>query len=153
MGLEIERKFLVTNDSWRSAKGVFFRQGYLNRDANRNVRVRIAEDKAYLTIKGASQGAVRVEYEYEIPTSDAAAMLNNLCERPLIEKRRHTVEFKGHVWEVDEFFGENKGLIIAEVELAREDEELIKPSWIGEEVTDQAKYYNANLARHPYCQW
>jgi CYTH domain-containing protein len=153
MALEIERKFLVTHDPWRNTKGVLYRQGYLNHDAQRNVRVRITENKAYLTIKGITQGAARLEYEYEIPRGDAEALLNDLCHKPLIEKRRYTIPFEGHIWEVDEFFGENQGLIIAEIELSSEDEAFVKPSWIGEEVTGQAKYYNVNLIRHPYRQW
>ena len=115
MALEIERKFLVKEGAWRNEKGVKYRQGYLNTAKERTVRVRTIGDKGYLTIKGISRGAVRVEYEYEIPAVEAEAMLDDLCEKPLIDKKRYKVEYKGLVWEVDEFFGDNQGLIVAEV--------------------------------------
>lgn len=153
MGLEIERKFLVTENVWRNEQGTMYRQGYLNSDSNRNVRIRIIEDKGYLTVKGLARGSVRMEYEYVIPKADAEAMLDSLCERPLIEKKRYTIDYEGHVWEVDEFFGDNQGLILAEVELETEDETLAKPHWIGEEVTHDSRYYNSNLVRHPYNTW
>jgi adenylate cyclase len=153
MALEIEKKFLVTEDVWRNAQGTMYRQGYLNSEKRRNVRVRIIEDKGYLTVKGMARGAVRAEYEYDIPKDEAEAMLNDLCEKPLIEKKRYKIKYKGHLWEVDEFFGENKGLILAEVELEREDENLIIPEWIGEEVTGDPKYFNSNLIHHPYNKW
>jgi len=153
MALEIEKKFLVTEDVWRNEQGTMYRQGYLNSEKRRNVRVRTIEDKGYLTVKGMARGAVRVEYEYDIPKAEAEAMLNDLCEKPLIEKRRYKIKCKEHVWEVDEFFGENKGLILAEVELESEDEKLIIPEWIGEEVTGDPKYFNSNLIHHPYNKW
>jgi adenylate cyclase len=153
MALEIERKFLITEDTWRNATGTMYRQGYLNSDKQRNVRIRAVGDKGYLTIKGIARGAVRVEYEYNIPITDAEAMLEGLCKKPIIEKRRYKIKYKGHTWEVDEFFGENQGLIIAEVELESEDEKLIKPEWVGEEVTGDPKYFNANLIHHPYNTW
>ena len=153
MALEIERKFLVKEDDWRNEHGMMYRQGYLNSDENRNVRVRVINDRGYLTVKGISQGATRVEYEYEIPKAEADAMLDNLCEKPLITKKRYTVELKGFVWEVDEFLGENQGLIIAELELESEDQVFIKPEWIGEEVTGDPKYFNANLIHRPYSKW
>ena len=153
MALEIEKKFLVAEDVWRNEQGTMYRQGYLNSEKRRNVRVRIIEDKGYLTVKGMARGAVRAEYEYDIPKHEAEAMLNDLCEKPLIEKRRYKIKYKGHLWEVDEFFGENKGLILAEVELGREDENLIIPEWIGEEVTGDPKYFNSNLIHHPYNKW
>ena len=153
MAQEIERKFLVQSEGWRGAPGKTYRQGYLNRDMERTVRVRTVEDKAYLTIKGEPTGIARSEYEYEIPVRDADELLNTLCEKPLIEKVRYKIEYGGLVWEVDEFFGENAGLIMAEVELESEDQPFDKPDWIGQEVTDDARYYNANLSQHPFTAW
>ena len=154
MGTEIEKKFLITDNSWRSlASGVTYRQGYLNITKERTVRVRTIEDKGFLTIKGIATGASRAEYEYEIPAADAEAMLNDLCEKPLIEKSRYKIDFEGFVWEVDEFFGENQGLIVAEVELESEDQRFEKPEWIGEEVTGDPRYFNANLVRNPFSKW
>jgi len=153
MALEIERKFLVEEGAWRNVQGTKYRQGYLNSAKERTVRVRIIDDKGYLTVKGISRGAVRVEYEYEIPGADAEAMLDDLCEKPLIEKIRSKIEHKGMVWEVDEFLGENQGLLVAEVELESEDQPFVKPEWVGEEVTGDPKYFNANLIHHPYSKW
>ena len=154
MGKEIERKFLVKNDSFRSlAKGTNYRQGYLNSAKERVVRVRIIDDKGFLTIKGITTGATRLEYEYEVPLKDADAMLNELCEKPLIEKNRYKIDYEGFVWEVDEFLGENQGLICAEVELETEDQSYEKPEWIGEEVTGDPKYFNSNLIHNPYKNW
>jgi len=154
MGQEIERKFLVKGDSWRArAKGTTYRQGYLNSVKERTVRIRTVGDKAFLTIKGLTVGATRTEYEYEIPMADCNAMLDTLAERPLIEKKRYKVGFGGLTWEVDEFFGDNAGLIVAEVELKSEEQTLKKPDWIGEEVTRDPRYFNANLIKHPYSKW
>ncbi|MBW1998691.1 MAG: CYTH domain-containing protein [Deltaproteobacteria bacterium] len=154
MGKEIERKFLVKDDSWRSlAKGTRYRQGYLNSVKERIVRVRTIDGKGFLTIKGITRGASRLEFEYDIPAAEAESMLDELCERPLIEKNRYKIEYKGLVWEVDEFFGENQGLIVAEVELESEDQIFEKPDWIGEEVTGDPKYFNSNLIQHPYTKW
>ena len=153
MALEIERKFLVKENDWRNGQGTMYRQGYLNSDENRNVRVRVINDRGYLTVKGISQGATRVEYEYEIPKAEAEAMLDNLCEKPLIIKKRYKIEFKGFVWEVDEFLGENQGLIIAELELESENQVFIKPEWIGKEVTGDPKYFNSNLIHRPFSMW
>lgn len=154
MPKEIERKFLVTDDSWRqSAKGVFYQQGYFPAADATTVRVRTAGDKGYLTIKGRRTGSIQPEYEYEIPFEEAEEMLSLLCRKPLIEKRRFKVEFHRHVWEIDEFEGENKGLILAEVELADEDEDVRLPAWIGKEVTDDHRYYNAYLVDHPFSEW
>jgi len=152
MALEIERKFLVTGTAWRAAPQRYFCQGYLNRDKQRTVRVRVAGDEAWLTVKGPSSGAVRSEFEYAIPLDDAKQMLS-LCEQPLIEKNRYVVEHAGHTWEVDEFLGDNAGLVVAEIELASADESFVKPDWIGEEVTQDARYFNSNLAAHPYQRW
>ena len=154
MGTEIERKFLVTENSWRSlAAGTRYRQGYLNSAKERTVRVRTIDDKGFLTIKGITTGATRAEYEYEIPVADADALLDDLCEKPLIEKNRYKIDFEGFVWEVDEFFGENEGLIVAEVELESEDQAFETPEWIGEEVTGDPKYFNSNLINNPYLKW
>jgi CYTH domain-containing protein len=154
MGTEIERKFLMKDDSWRSlAKGTRYRQGYLNSTKERVVRVRTIDEKGFLTIKGITTGATRVEYEYEIPDTEATAMLDELCEKPLIEKNRYKIAFDGLTWEVDEFFGENQGLIVAEVELESEDQAFEKPGWIGEEVTGDPKYFNSNLIQNPYLKW
>ena len=152
MGREIERKFLVKGFTWREVKGAMIRQGYLNSAKERNVRVRIIEDKAYLTIKGIAVGASRLEFEYEVPLKDAAELLE-ICEKPLIEKKRYRVLEGGVIWEVDEFFGENEGLIVAEVELESEDQAFHKPDWVGEEVTGDTHYFNSNLIRNPYTNW
>lgn len=154
MGKEIERKFLVTGDQWRAlGEGIVYRQGYLSTVKERTVRIRTINDKAYLTVKGLTQGITRVEYEYEIPVTDANEMLDELCERPLIEKTRYTISTAGHIWEIDEFDGENYGLILAEVELASEDQAVDLPDWIGTEVSDDPRYYNANLIANPYTRW
>lgn len=152
MGKEIERKFLVKEGPWRNAKGIRYRQGYLNSAKERNVRVRTMEDKAYLTIKGIAIGASRMEFEYEIPLQDADELLE-ICEKPLIEKTRYKVQEGGFVWEVDVFFRENQGLIVAEVELESEDQEFPKPDWVREEVTGDPRYFNSNLIKNPYIKW
>ena len=152
MGKEIERKFMVKEGTWRNVKGTRYRQGYLNSAKERNVRVRTMEDKAYLTIKGIAIGASRMEFEYEIPLQDANELLE-ICEKPLIEKTRYKVQEGGFVWEVDEFFRENQGLIVAEVELESEDQEFPKPDWVREEVTGDPRYFNSNLIKNPYIKW
>jgi len=154
VGVEIERKFLVRNQDWKSlGQGVLLRQGYLSSAPERIVRVRIEGDAAMLTIKGRTSGMTRSEWEYPIPMEDARAFLDNLCERPIIEKYRYRIPFQGMVWEVDEFLGENTGLVVAEVELESEQQAFARPEWIGEEVTHDARYFNANLLRHPYTKW
>ena len=154
MGIEIERKFLVKNSAWRRlATGKHYRQGYLLADSGQAVRVRTIGEKGYLTIKAASTGATRHEYEYEIPLNDAVEMLDNHCLQPLIIKKRYKIPFEGLVWEVDEFEGVNQGLIIAEIELETEDLFFVKPDWIGEQVTVDPRYYNANLIAHPFNTW
>jgi CYTH domain-containing protein len=152
MGKEIERKFLVKERTWRQAKGTQYRQGYLNSTKERIVRVRTIDGKGYLTIKGLTVGASRMEFEYEIPLQDANELLN-ICEKPLIEKIRYTVEDGGMVWEIDEFAGDNQGLIVAEVELDSEDQPFHKPNWIGKEVTGDPRYFNSNLIKIPYTKW
>ncbi|RNF84979.1 CYTH domain-containing protein [Montanilutibacter psychrotolerans] len=161
MPIEIERKFLVTGDGWRAAarEVVPMAQGYLNDLASMDsgamkasVRVRIAGDAAYLNFKSRELGHTRQEFEYPIPVADARALLA-LSVGGLVDKRRHLVEFEGHLWEVDEFLGDNAGLVVAEIELASADEVFALPPWIGAEVTDAARYYNLALASRPYVQW
>ncbi len=154
MGKEIERKFLVRGDGWRSlAKGTAYRQGYLNSAKERTVRIRKIDDRAFLTIKGLTVGATRAEYEYEIPVADCDAMLDALAEKPIIEKKRYKIPLEGLTWEIDEFFGDNTGLIVAEVELESEGQTFRKPEWVGEEVTADPRYFNSNLIKHPYRKW
>jgi adenylate cyclase len=154
MPLEIERKFLVKDNSWRRpGAGTRFRQGYLSTDRERTVRVRLAGKQAWLTIKGPNDGATRLEYEYAIPVLHAGELLDRLCIAPLIEKVRYRVEHAGLVWEVDEFEGDNAGLILAEVELSDPDQSVALPDWVGEEVTGDARYYNSSLVSNPYRAW
>ena len=154
MGKEIERKFLVKGDSWRSqAHGKRYRQGYLSTVKERTVRVRVAGDQGYVTIKGITIGDTRPEYEYEIPLADANEMIDKLCERPFIEKTRYRIPQGEVVFEVDEFEGVNHGLIVAEVELKSEDEKFDKPGWLGDEVSNDPRYFNANLVAKPFTTW
>lgn len=154
MGKEIERKFLINGDAWRMlAEGTMYRQGYLNSAKERTVRVRTVGEKAFLTIKGITVGATRAEYEYEIPFDDCNALLDNLAEKPLIEKKRYKIKQGEFTWEIDEFFGENQGLIVAEIELTSEDQKFDKPAWIGEEVTGDPRYFNSNLIKTPFTRW
>jgi adenylate cyclase len=154
MGKEIERKFLVKDHSWQGQDaGKRYRQGYLSTVKERTVRVRIGGDKGFLTVKGITVGASRSEYEYEIPVADANEMLDRLCERPLIEKTRYRISLAGLLWEVDEFEGENRGLITAEVELKDEHQSLTLPGWVGQEVTGDPRYFNANLVAKPFTTW
>ena len=152
MATEIEKKFRVKEGSWRKAKGTRYRQGYLNSAKERVVRVRTINDKGYLTIKGLTVGASRLEFEYEIPRRDADLLLD-ICEKPLIEKMRFKVAQGGFVWEIDEFLGDNQGLIVAEVELQSEDQDFPKPDWVLEEVTGDPRYFNSNLIKKPYKMW
>lgn len=152
MPTEIERKFLVQGTDWQTATGQRICQGYLNRDKHRTVRVRITGEQAFLTVKGISKGASRAEFEYAIPLADAEALLA-LCDGPLIEKIRHQVQHAGLTWEVDEFLGENAGLVVAEVELESEDQAFELPSWVSDEVTTDARYFNSSLATLPYSRW
>ncbi len=153
MGKEIERKFLLQGTDWQTTDGTMYRQGYLNSEKERVVRVRTIGEKGFVTIKGITVGATRLEYEYEIPAKDANEMLDDLCEQPLIEKKRYIVENAGLTWEVDQFFGANEGLTVAEVELTSEDQVIEKPSWVGDEVTGDPRYYNSNLIKEPYKMW
>jgi CYTH domain-containing protein len=152
MGIEIERKFLVIGDAWRTPTGTAIGQGYLNRDKQRTVRVRVAGSQAFLTIKGPSHGATRQEFEYPIPVADAH-LLFGLCDGTVIRKTRHVVMHDGNCWEVDEFHADNQGLIVAEIELTTEDQTFTKPDWLGREVTDDPRYFNSNLIAHPFCKW
>lgn len=154
MGKEIERKYLIKDDSWsEGASGTTYRQGYLSTVKERTVRVRTIDDKGFLTIKGITIGATRREYEYEIPTEDANEMLDELCEKPIIEKTRYKIPFAGLTWEIDEFAGVNQGLIVAEVELESEEQAVDCPSWVGEEVSGDPRYFNSNLIANPYTTW
>ena len=154
MGVEIERKFLLAGDGWRAlGTPVLFRQGYLSLDPDRTVRVRVEGDQGRLTIKGRSSGATRGEWEYPLPLADADDLLARLCQQPLIEKYRRRIDFAGNTWEVDEFLGANRGLVVAEIELASEDQAFDKPDWIGAEVTDDKRYYNSSLIKLPFSAW
>ncbi len=153
MGVEIERKFLVRDLGFLDGvEGIPYRQGYLSTDADRTVRIRRAGSQAFVTIKGRSRGATRAEFEYEIPLDDVDALLA-LCLPPIIEKVRHRVPHAGRVWEVDVFGGVNQGLVVAEVELPSEDTVVDLPPWIGEEVTGDPRYFNANLIALPFQEW
>ena len=154
MAKEIERKFTVDKSSWHpDDAGVRIRQGYLPISGKTAVRVRITGDSAWLTIKSENKGAVRSEFEYPIPLADAQQVLDELCERPFIEKTRYVVNYAGADWEVDVFEQENAGLIIAEIELAFENQEIDLPPWVLTEVTDAPRYYNANLVKYPFRDW
>lgn len=152
--VEIERKYLVVGEGWRGlGESVAVRQGFLSVGAGSTVRVRRVLDRGYIAVKGPSRGATRAEFEYEIPARDADAMLAGLCEGTVIEKVRHRIPVGDLVWEVDEFGGKNRGLILAEVEVESEDQTISPPSWIGEEVTRDPRYFNAYLARRPFTTW
>lgn len=153
MGVEIERKFLVKDDSWKpmAGPGLVCRQGYLLADEDRTVRLRILGEKAFLTLKGATSGISRTEFEYEIPVSDAEAMLV-LCGS-LVEKTRYLVDYQGMTWELDVFEGDNAGLIMAEIELDAEGQKFSIPNWAGKEVSGDPRYYNACLSKNPFGNW
>ena len=151
MGIEIERKFLVTSEG-RTSNPLLYSQGYLSRDRSRTVRVRVAGEAGFLTIKGPTTGTARAEFEYSIPLDDAIEMMT-LCDGPIVTKYRHKVIHHGMVWEVDEFLGENEGLIVAEIELSSEDETFERPDWLGVEVSNDPRYFNSKLAINPYRSW
>lgn len=155
MGIEVERKFLVVDDSWRESATSATRivQGYLAQTDQATVRVRVKGEKGFLTVKGVSVGISRSEFEYEIPVSDALAMLDELAQGPVIDKVRHLVPVGAHVWEVDVFAGDNAPLVMAEVELADSEQAFVRPGWAGAEVSDDQRYFNVNLARTPYSTW
>ena len=152
MGIECERKFLVTGLGYRSGVPHRIRQAYLSLDPGRTVRVRLTEAGAFLTIKGPGLG-VRPEFDYQIPADDAEQMLRALCIRPAIEKTRYTVPVGPFIFEVDEFAGDNAGLTVAEIELTAHDQEFTRPEWLGMEVTDDPRYSNASLVQRPYRSW
>jgi adenylate cyclase len=154
MGREVERKYLVKGEAWRRAgHGVRHRQGYLSTDPDRSVRVRVAGNEAFITVKGKSKGAARDEYEYTIPIGDAKKMLRTLCVKPLIEKTRYVIKDGERKWEIDKFARENKGLVIAELETDDDSRQIEKPDWVGDEVTGDPRYFNLNLVRHPFSEW
>jgi len=154
MGKEIERKFLVKGEAWKAlAAGTVYRQGYLSTVKERTVRVRTVGEKGFLTIKGVTTGVTRAEFEYEVPAADANAMLDGLCEKPLVEKTRYKIPLDGWTWEVDEFHGDNDGLVVAEVELKSADERPPLPEWIGEDVSSDPRYFNSNLVKKPFKTW
>jgi len=154
MPREIERKFLLTDDSWKAdvSRAVGMRQGYLNSAPERTVRVRIAGERAYLTVKGPVTGITRPEFEYEIPVAEGLAMME-LCEQPVIEKTRFYVDVAPHTWEIDVFSGDNEGLVVAEIELHSEGEDFVREAWLGAEVSGDKRYYNSGLVRKPYLSW
>ena len=155
MGIEIERKFLVHKVEWENLikpEGEFYRQGYLLSDPSKTIRVRQTPKKGFITIKGISVGASRSEFEYEIPFAEAGELLDEFTKISL-SKIRYKIWNEKHVWEVDEFLGENEGLLIAEIELSKEDEKFSTPSWIGKEVTGEQQYYNSNLINSPFKDW
>lgn len=155
MAIEIEHKFLLVNDEWRShiERTSYYKQGYLSSTKQNSIRIRISDANAWINIKSAVIGTHRLEYEYEIPLSDAKEILSELCHKPLIEKHRHFVTHDNHLWEIDEFMGENAGLIVAEIELNEVGENFRRPSWIGKEVTHDLRYYNNSLCQNPYANW
>ncbi len=153
MAFEIERKFLVAStDFLDGISPTHFRQGYLNSDSRRTVRIRVAGEQAMITIKGLNVGMTRPEFEYSIPLADGHQLLE-LCEPPLIEKNRFLVEFAERTWEVDVFLGDNEGLVVAEIELGHESDQFDPPPWLAEEVTSDSRYFNSNLVAHPYKSW
>jgi adenylate cyclase len=155
MATEIERKFLIEKDLWYALKkpvGVDIIQSYLVNEHGRVIRIRVTDSNGFITIKGPSENATRQEFEYPIPKEDALEILA-LFDPKRIEKTRYKIEFQGHLWEIDEFFGNNDGLIIAEIELKSREESFEKPPWLGEEVTNDHRYYNAYLSEHPYNSW
>lgn len=155
MALEIERKFLLASDDWRSLarSRQLMRQGYLTGGSRCSIRARISADDAWINLKAKRSGMTRLEFEYPIPVADADEILRELCEGPLVEKYRHEVLVGSHRWEIDEFIGDNDGLIVAEIELGSEQEDFARPVWLGREVTDDERYYNFNLVKHPYREW
>jgi adenylate cyclase len=155
MAVEIERKFRVINDAWRAhiSTSTLLRQGYLANTARASIRVRLAGEHGWLSVKAMTRGRARAEYEAEILAADAKEILGALCEGPLIEKWRHIVPHAGNRWEVDEFLGENAGLVIAELELDSEHQSFVHPDWLGAEVTDEQRYFNFRLSQEPYSRW
>ena len=155
MAIEIEHKFLLANDDWRKSvkKSIKYKQGYLSSQPTSSIRIRISDNHAWLNIKSATIGTSRLEFEYEIPLMDAEEIMASLCNKPLIEKIRHFVPHTDNLWEIDEFEGDNHGLVVAEIELSEIGKAFTKPDWLGAEVTHDLRYYNNNLAVNPYIKW
>lgn len=155
MATEIERKFLLKDSSWKKAagEGTAYSQGYLVGSKKSSVRIRTQGNRAFINIKSATIDITRQEFEYEIPFIEATEMLETLCEKPLISKTRYFIKNGNHVWEIDVFSGDNEGLVVAEIELEDKNEEFEKPGWLGEEVSDDARYYNVSLVKHPFKEW
>ncbi|MBI9088701.1 MAG: CYTH domain-containing protein [Desulfobacterium sp.] len=155
MGIEIERKFLLKNDAWKKsdAKPLVLKQGYIKNSKESVVRIRTSGSTGFITVKGRTRNAKRLEYEYEIPVKDAEEMLDKLCDKPLVEKKRYTIDHGGFQWSVDQFLGANLGLVVAEIELETEEQAFEPPSWIGKEVTEDPRYFNSNLIASPYSNW
>jgi adenylate cyclase len=155
MGQEIERKFLVCSDAWRDEAHASrrYRQGYLANNERCSIRVRTEQVKAGLNIKSSTLGVHRQEFEYALPLDEAQFLLDELCQRPLIEKTRYFVQRGRHLWEIDVFAGDNEGLVVAEIELEHAEEDFARPSWLGNEVSDDPRYYNVSLVEHPYKSW
>ena len=155
MGVEIERKFLIEKDLWYALKkpsGILVQQAYLVNEPEKVIRIRVTDSSGYLTIKGPAVHATRSEYEFPIPKTEAKEIIDQFT-KVRIDKTRYKIEFEGKTWEVDEFWGDNEGLIIAEIELKSEEEQFTKPAWIGPEVTEDPRYYNSYLSEHPYTSW
>jgi adenylate cyclase len=155
MGVEIERKFLIDHNKWKKVikpEGTHFRQGYVLNDNHRTIRIRVTDKQAYITFKGASSGISRKEYEYKIAVEEGKELLDGFAVSQ-IEKVRYCIENEGKIWEIDEFLGDNSGLIMAEIELEHEEEEFLKPDWITIEVSDDERYYNSYLSTHPFKDW
>ena len=154
MALEIERKYLIDLEKIGTLEnGIRIKQGYLSTNKEAVVRVRVKNDKAYLTIKGSNSGIARLEFEYEIPLNEANEMLEKLCQKPVIDKTRYIINHENHTWEVDVFYGDNEGLVVAEVELSSEDEHINFPIWVKEEVSLDDRYFNSNLMKLPFKDW
>ena len=155
MAKEIERKFLVNKKKWIdvSATGIIIKQGYLSTSKTRTVRVRTIDRDAFITIKGITEGVSRTEYEYKIPYHDATEMIDIMCKTPIISKIRYKVIRGNNIWEVDKFLGDNKGLMVAEIEFKNEKQKFKKPDWVGKEVSNDPRYFNSNLLKHPYKNW
>ena len=155
MPIEIERKFLIASDTWKQSvhKSIQYRQGYLSNNSRNSIRIRVSDQSATLNIKSMQMGIQRIDYEYPIPLDEANEQLDRLCQSPIIEKTRHFIKHGKHTWEIDVFEGDNKGLIVAEIELSDENEPFEKPNWLGKEVSHLARYFNICLMDYPYCQW
>jgi adenylate cyclase len=155
MGMEIERKFLLKDDSWKNSgvKPLVLKQGYIKNSETGVVRIRISDSTGFITVKGKTRNASRLEYEYEIPVKDAEEMLHKLCDKPLVEKKRYNITHGGFQWSVDQFTGANLGLVVAEIELDTEEQAFGRPPWLGKEVTHDPRYFNSNLIATPYSDW